>query len=357
MARPMGGAGISVQDAVKRYSSSDPPVLRELSMEIMPGEFVTLLGPSGSGKSTLLNIIAGLDSLSSGRLIVDGADVSGVPAHRRGFGMVFQSYALFPHLTVAENVGYPLRVRHYSASERASRVAQILRLVDLTPLADRRPGQLSGGQQQRVSLARAMVFEPKVLLMDEPLGALDRNLRQSLQHEIRQLQQRTMSTVVYVTHDHDEAMSMSDRIALLSDGKIVQMGTPDEIYSDPVNAYAARALGETSLLPVRVVRDDGPRKLLRLQGSDQTFSLCSQLRHTTGYLAVRPEAVTTSDSPGADLVGMVKSKAFMGSNWRYQIEIDGSILVAAFPATSARELREGDRIGVTLDKRAVRVVA
>ncbi len=241
-------SSISIQQVSKKYGSFT--ALDSVSLNIEAGEFVTLLGPSGSGKTTLLNIIAGFIPLDSGSVFFGNRDVSKLPPHRRDLGMVFQNYALFPHMSVARNVEFPLRARRFNAAERRERVELALNSVRLKGLGDRRIDELSGGQRQRVALARAVVFDPKIILMDEPLSALDKQLREDMQIELRQLHEKLGSTTVYVTHDQREALTLSDRIAVMKDGRLVQVGTPRELYEQPNSKFVAEFIGETSLLPV-----------------------------------------------------------------------------------------------------------
>src|SRR5258707_5897898 len=223
-----------------------------VAMEIRQGEFFSLLGPSGCGKTTTLRMIAGFDTPSIGAIRVDGADITHVPAHKRDMGMVFQNYALFPHRTVAENVAFGLRMRGLDKASIASKVKAALAMVELSGLEDRRPAQLSGGQQQRVALARAIVIEPTVLLCDEPLGALDKKLRQTMQFELKQLQRKIAVTLVYVTHDQEEALTMSDRIAVMNRGRIEQLGTPFDIYNRPATRFVSDFIGDSNLFDVTV---------------------------------------------------------------------------------------------------------
>ena len=239
------GAPIRIAGISKDYGSNT--VLDAVDLDIHAGEFLTLLGASGSGKSTLLNIIAGFIKPTEGRVEVDGVDLTKLPPHKRGLGMVFQHYALFPHMTVAENVAFPLKRQKVAKKDIATRVAEALDMVELGHMGKRKPTELSGGQQQRVALARAIVFRPRVLLMDEPLGALDKMLREQLQLEIRSLHKDMGITFVFVTHDQDEALTMSDRIALLRDGRIVQLGTPTELYDEPNGRYAAEFVGVSNI--------------------------------------------------------------------------------------------------------------
>ncbi|AYF97625.1 ABC transporter ATP-binding protein [Protaetiibacter intestinalis] len=240
------GTRIQLEHVTKDYGLAVPAV-DDITLTIEPGEFMTLLGPSGSGKTTTLNLIAGFETLTAGRIALNGADVGKLPPHKRDLGMLFQNYALFPHMTVAQNVAYPLRERRMPRAEIARKVAEVLELVQLTGRDDHYPAQLSGGQQQRVALARAIVFDPKALLLDEPLGALDRNLRGALQAEIRRIHREVGSTFVFVTHDQEEAMNLSDRIALFNQGRIEQVGSPEQLYRHPETLFTARFLGDSNV--------------------------------------------------------------------------------------------------------------
>jgi putative spermidine/putrescine transport system ATP-binding protein len=255
---------ISVRSASKRYGAS--LVVDDVSLDVAQGEFVTLLGPSGSGKTTLLNIIAGFTEPDAGSVHFGAEDYTRVPPHRRGIGIVFQNYALFPHMSVADNVAFPLKARRIARPEIAEQVAWALSLVKLEGFDGRRIDQLSGGQKQRVALARAIVFRPKLILMDEPLSALDKQLREHMQIEIRTLHERLGATTIYVTHDQREALTMSHRIAVLNQGRIVQLADPEEVYNYPADAFVANFIGEAALLPVERVDDHSVRlegRLLR----------------------------------------------------------------------------------------------
>jgi putative spermidine/putrescine transport system ATP-binding protein len=248
--RSLTGATVEFDAVCKSYGHA--AALQPTNLTVHNGEFFGIIGPSGSGKSTLLGIVAGFVAPSGGAVRVDGIDVVSLPPYRRHFGMVFQGYALFPHMTAGENIAFPLRMRRYSRTEITARVRRALEMVRLEGFADRHPAQLSGGQQQRVALARAAVYEPKLLLMDEPLGALDKNLREEMQEEIKHLQATLGATVIYVTHDQHEAASMSDRLAVMRDGRLEQIGEPRQIYEQPRNEFIATFLGEASILPVDV---------------------------------------------------------------------------------------------------------
>src|SRR5215203_566187 len=241
-----GKGALGLRAVTKRYGAER--VVDGVTLDILPGEFFSLLGPSGSGKTTTLMMIAGFATVDEGAVMVDGRDIAGAPPQRRGFGMVFQNYAIFPHLNVFENVAFPLRARRLPAEQIRERVAWALGLVRLERFGDRFSRQLSGGQQQRVAIARAIVFDPRVVLMDEPLGALDKNLRYQMQVEIKDIQRRLGMTVVYVTHDQEEAMNMSDRIGIMNGGRVEQVGTPLANYEEPANIFIARFLGQANLI-------------------------------------------------------------------------------------------------------------
>ncbi|MEO7548138.1 MAG: ABC transporter ATP-binding protein [Ramlibacter sp.] len=288
-------SSIQLVDVAKRWESTT--ALEEINLSIEPGSFCVLLGPSGCGKSTTLRIIAGLETASAGRVLIDGRDVTGLPPAERGIAMVFQNYALFPHLSVADNITFGLSVRKVPAQETARRLAETAELVGLTPLLQRKPSQLSGGQQQRVALGRALVAQAKVCLMDEPLSNLDAQLRQEMRTELRQLQQRLGLTVVYVTHDQAEAMSMADQVVLLNKGRIEQAATPRGLYARPATTFAASFIGTPSMNLLRLT--DG-----RISGSSVA---AGQDAH---WLGVRPEAV----SLGGQVAATVRSIEYLGAD-------------------------------------------
>ena len=315
---------IDLRGVTKRYGAER--VVDDVSLAIQPGEFFSLLGPSGSGKTTTLMMIAGFAGVDEGAIAVDGADISGMQPQHRGFGMVFQNYAIFPHLNVFENVAFPLRARRQPEAAVRERVTWALDLVQLGAFADRFARQLSGGQQQRVAIARAIVFEPRIVLMDEPLGALDKNLRYDMQVEIKEIQRRLGMTVVYVTHDQEEAMNMSDRIAIMNRGRIEQVGMPSEVYERPSNAFVGRFLGEANILDGTIDGLEGDCATLRIDG----LVLRAKVRDavTVGSRAslfVRPERVAIR-SPGAGersgnrVEGRVRRVSFLGNIVRYLVE-------------------------------------
>jgi putative spermidine/putrescine transport system ATP-binding protein len=324
------GTQIRLTDVTKDYGLTTPAVAN-VSLTIEPGEFMTLLGPSGSGKTTTLNLIAGFETLTEGSIALNGADVSSLPPHKRNLGMLFQNYALFPHMTVAQNVAYPLRERKVSKAEIARRVAEVLELVQLPGRDDNYPSQLSGGQQQRVALARAIVFNPKALLLDEPLGALDRNLRGALQMEIRRIHREVGSTFVFVTHDQEEAMNLSDRIALFNNGHIEQVGSPEMLYRAPETLFAARFLGDSNVFDLAESSFD---TTAGWQG--ETWSVDPDTVadnpgvHSHAAIIVRPEDVfvareRASVPAGANTVGArVRDLEYMGSYRTALLDLGGS---------------------------------
>ncbi|MBV8411040.1 MAG: ABC transporter ATP-binding protein [Alphaproteobacteria bacterium] len=317
---PYRGA-IALRGIGKRYG--EDRVVDGLSLAISPGEFFTFLGPSGSGKTTTLMMIAGFASVDEGAIDVDGADLSAVPPQQRGFGMVFQNYAIFPHLNVFENVAFPLRARRQSEAKIRERVAWALELVQLGAFAGRYARQLSGGQQQRVAIARAIVFEPRIVLMDEPLGALDKNLRYDMQVEIKEIQRRLGMTVLYVTHDQEEAMNLSDRVAIMNRGRVEQVGSPSEVYERPANAFVGRFLGEANILEGVLERLDGDVATLRVGGLALRAVAREQVETGSRVsLFVRPERVRArSDADGNRLDGHVRRVSFLGNIVRYQVEV------------------------------------
>ena len=310
------GQSVSFRDVSRRYGSI--VAVQDVSLEVKAGEFVSLLGPSGSGKTALLMMLAGFERPDAGRIFVGTSDITHLAPNKREVAMVFQRYALFPHMTVAQNIAFPLRTRGVKSAEQAVRVRKALEMVQLAGYADRRPAQLSGGQQQRVALARAIVFEPTVILMDEPLGALDKKLRQHMQIEIKQLQQQLGATVVYVTHDQEEALTMSDRVAVMDKGHLVQMGAPRELYDRPETAFVAGFVGEMNFLHGRLMaeRDSAYRVVLPggslLVGDPGPAAKASK----RVLVAVRPERVQVAPGPARDgrLGGQVIQSVFNGAS-------------------------------------------
>ncbi|RUY33455.1 ABC transporter ATP-binding protein, partial [Mesorhizobium sp. M7A.F.Ca.US.001.04.1.1] len=294
---------------------------------VAKGEFLTLLGPSGSGKTTLLNVISGMQSPSEGRIFIDGRDVTMLPPSKRGIGMVFQSYALMPHMTVFENIAFPLQIRHVSKSDIRRRVNDVLGLVGLGRMGERKPRELSGGQQQRVSIARCLVYNPSLILMDEPLGALDKKLREQMQIEIKRLHLESGITIMYVTHDQEEALNMSDRIMLMNAGKIEQLGTPKELYSTPASQFAADFIGESSFLDAEVMTT-GPLGQVKLRSSETCFvRAIADPVGVQGKLLLRPESLRivadAESAPGHNrLKGRIRDTLITGSTTKHFVVLD-----------------------------------
>lgn len=308
--------------------------LEGTSIEIAEGEFLTLLGPSGSGKTTLLMAIAGLNDPDSGEIWIDSNLVTYTPPHQRGLGMVFQNYALFPHLNVYENIAFPLRMRKEADASIRQKVQRVLETVELPGVEDRLPSELSGGQQQRIALARCFVYEPSIILMDEPLGALDKKLRDSLQREIKHLHEGLGITVLYVTHDQEEAMVMSDRICLMNDGNIQQIGSPQDLYFRPESIFAADFLGESNLLTATSEKIDGDNIVLRCPDGRPIQGIASsslQMNQSVRYM-IRPENITVSKGAAGSenrATGKLKETIMIGQITKYFMELpDGSEMVA-----------------------------
>ena len=282
---------------VQKSYDGETLVVKDLDLDIGQGEFLTMLGPSGSGKTTCLMMLAGFETATHGEIRLAGRPINNIPPHKRGIGMVFQNYALFPHMTVGENLAFPLQVRKLPKAEIDAKVARALDMVQMGRFAGRRPAQLSGGQQQRIALARALVFEPELVLMDEPLGALDKQLREHMQYEIKHLHERLGVTVVYVTHDQTEALTMSDRIAVFNDGKIQQLAAPEDLYERPENAFVAQFIGENNRLFGTIEAIDGGVATVRLEDGNTcraTAVSCGDPGART-QLSIRPERVMVGD--------------------------------------------------------------
>jgi ABC-type Fe3+/spermidine/putrescine transport system ATPase subunit len=324
---------LSIRNVAKSFGKN--PVLRDISLQVAEGEFLTILGESGSGKTTLLRIIAGFESASSGEILMGGERLDNLPPYRRRVNTVFQHYALFPHLTVAENVGYGLKIARLPKQEVATRVEQALEMVKMTPYAASKPSKISGGQQQRIALARALVNRPRLLLLDEPLSALDANLRRQMQVELKSLQREVGISFVFVTHDQEEAMVMSDRIALLRMGELEQVASPREIYSRPATAYTAQFIGHTNLLSGEV--KDGVARC-------HSLSWRTGLRDGPGLFSLRPENIRLADTTGGPTAirfrGKVLRQAFHGATELLQVECPDGLVLSI--RTASRENWNGD---------------
>ncbi|MBD1552800.1 ABC transporter ATP-binding protein [Pseudomonas typographi] len=326
---------VTVENLQKRYG--DTAVFSDIAFSIAKGEFITLLGPSGCGKSTLLRCIAGLTGVSAGRILLDGQDLVPLAPQKRDIGMVFQSYALFPNMTVEQNVAFGLRMQKVATGPARERVAEVLQLVELDTFAQRYPHQLSGGQCQRVALARSLVTRPRLLLLDEPLSALDARIRKHLREQIRQIQQELGLTTLFVTHDQEEALTMSDRIFLMNKGQIVQSGDAQALYTAPVNAFAAGFIGNYNLL--------GSEDASRLLG-----------RAVPRSLAIRPEAIGLLADPGGD--GEITGHSLLGNVIRYRVRAQGVSLVVDVLNRSAADLYpNGQRVRLAIEPGELREVA
>jgi len=342
-------AYLDVRDVGKRFRETR--VLEGLGLTVRPGEFVSLLGPSGCGKTTLLRIIAGLISADRGRIMLDGADITRVPAHKREIGVVFQSYALFPHLTVAENVAFGLKARRTPAAEIASAVSRALALVRLSELADRSIFALSGGQQQRIAVARALAVRPKLLLLDEPLSALDRKLRETMRMELRHLLRDLGITAIFVTHDQDEALVMSDRIAVMNAGRIEQLGTPNAVYTEPATPFVLDFVGMSTRLRGTVAGASG-EELAVDTAVGRIRARGRVLPGTAVVVAVRPENLHLGPGrAGENAVDLkVRDPVFLGSKLILHFHApEGDQAVAELPAVAAQHLTPGDNVTVSWD--------
>jgi putative spermidine/putrescine transport system ATP-binding protein len=328
-------------------------VVKDLNLEIRRGEFLTMLGPSGSGKTTTLMMLAGFETPTHGEIVVDGVSLNQVPPYKREIGMVFQNYALFPHMTVSENVAYPLKVRRMAKPEIARRVDRALAMIRLQDCAARRPGQLSGGQQQRVAVARALVFDPKLILMDEPLGALDKNLREQMQYEIKHLHEELGLTVVYVTHDQHEALIMSDRIAVFSEGRIQQVAAPKVLYEQPESAFVAQFIGENNRIAGSILEMNGRLCTVSLNGGGIVKALAVNVggKGKNTVLSLRPERVLIDPADGVCenvFSAEVEEVIYIGNSTRARLSTCGSsdFVVTLQNSAEGRQLARGEAIRV-----------
>lgn len=313
-------------DVTKSYDQKTL-VVKGFNLDVAKGEFVTLLGPSGSGKTTVLMLLAGFESVTGGDILVNDVPVTRTAPYKRNIGMVFQNYALFPHMTVAENLAYPLKVRKMGRADADARVAEYLNLVELGAFGDRHPAQLSGGQRQRVALARALIFEPTIVLMDEPLGALDKKLREQMQFEITQLHTKLGFTVIYVTHDQTEALTMSDRVAVFNEGVVQQCAAPNVLYERPQNAFVADFIGENNLIPGKIVSVSNGQVRVRIAGGQEVTTAVADVTETDAdcIVSLRPEKIfAKSERNGHDNAIKAKflTRHYVGDFIRYFFELD-----------------------------------
>ncbi len=352
-----------LKDISKKYfpgTEKEISALDRLNLEVRKGEFLTLLGPSGSGKTTALRIIAGLEAPSEGQIFLEGRNINALAPHKRSMPMVFQSYALFPHMTVFENIAYGLRARKMSREVIRNDVAMACQVVNLVGLENRFPSELSGGQQQRVALARTLVLKPHIILFDEPLSNLDVKLRIQTRTEIKRVHRMLGITVIYVTHDQSEALSLSDRIIVMNRGEMIQSGSPEEIYNSPATPFVADFIGNTNFLTAVIEEIEGHRISLRLQEKLLVLKVEKHARYfhegEEVYLSIKPEAVSISRQPG-DYCAVVDVKSFLGSHTEYRVEFDGSFLNIHKPNTGPdrHNFLPGEKAYLSFDKTQLRL--
>jgi spermidine/putrescine ABC transporter ATP-binding subunit len=328
--------------------------LKDASLQLAQGEFFTLLGPSGCGKSTLLLSIAGFVKPSAGTISLQGQNMTNMPPNKRDMGMVFQSYALFPHKNVFQNVAYPLQIRHRPKDEVASRVKDMLELVALDHAGERRPHKLSGGQQQRVAIARALSFSPRLLLLDEPFGALDKKLRDQMQIEIRHIQRASGATAMFVTHDQEEAMAISDRIAVMRKGRIEQVGTPEDIYQSPGNAFVADFVGGANFLEVDIYNDEENADTCTVKYRDEAIENIPKpdwliRRRDRGVLFARPEHLSLTATEATEgVVGQVEDHVYLGTTRKFKVRLPDGLLIEAVQAAGADRIESGRAVRIEM---------
>ena len=349
-------------DKVDKSYDGKVLVVKDLNLDIAEGEFITMLGPSGSGKTTCLMMLAGFETPTNGEIYLDGNPISNIPPHKRGIGMVFQNYALFPHMTVYENLAFPLKVRKFSKDETDKKVEKALSMVSLSGFGSRMPGQLSGGQQQRVAVARALVFDPAVVLMDEPLGALDKNLRESMQYEIKHIHESIGVTVVYVTHDQSEALTMSNRIAVFNDGKVQQLSSPDKLYEEPVNSFVAEFIGENNTFQGEVTDISNDKCKIKLETGDEILANPIRIKSKgeKSIVSLRPERAIIDPNEKMDnkFTGKIEEVIYHGDHTRVRLNLlDNKEFILKVPNSSARmDIKLGNDIKVgwnSFDARAL----
>ena len=339
-------------DKVDKSYDGKVLVVKDLNLDISEGEFITMLGPSGSGKTTCLMMLAGFETPTNGEIYLDSNPISNIPPHKRGIGMVFQNYALFPHMTVYENLAFPLKVRKVSKDEIDKKVDKALSMVSLTGFENRMPGQLSGGQQQRVAVARALVFDPAVVLMDEPLGALDKNLRESMQYEIKHIHESIGVTVVYVTHDQGEALTMSNRIAVFNDGKVQQLSSPDKLYEEPVNSFVAEFIGENNTFQGEVSDiSNGKCKVKLKEGEIVANPINVKAKGDKTTVSIRPERALINPSQKMDnnYKGKIEEVTDHGDHTRVRLNVLGnSDFILKVPNSSQNiDIKLGNTINIS----------
>ena len=363
----MGGniqtTAIKIEKVKKQFGIGESAVtaLTDITIDIFDNEFFTLLGPSGCGKTTLLRMIAGLESVTAGTIFLYGQEIKDLSANKRPINTVFQQYALFPHMTVLQNIGFGLKMLGKSKSEIIDRSEKMLELVQLGQFGDRRPSQLSGGQQQRVALARALAPSPKVLLLDEPLSALDLKLRQAMRVELKQIQEETGITFVFVTHDQEEALTMSDRIAVMSNGELQQIGSAQEIYEQPRNQFVAGFIGETNLFDVIIEDIQEDQAICRIGGACISCTVTgSAVKGSTRQISIRPERLSFTSSPeDGHITGVVERLTYLGTDTQYLVQLDDGTIITVRSQNaheSGLNVRPGERIGLELGKGGARLL-
>ena len=352
----MSTAALSLLGVTRRFSAASAPAVDELTLDVQQGELLALVGASGSGKTTTLRIIAGHELPDAGRVLLDGRDITALPPRQRGFGMVFQHYALFPHMTVGENVAFGLEARGVPRAERRERAARALANVGLANAASRQVQSLSGGEQQRVALARALIIEPKVLLLDEPLSNLDPTLRRSTRDELRAMLHRLGVTAVFVTHDQEDAFAVADRVALLERGRLLQVGRPEELYDRPATRSVAEFIGRATLVPARV---DGDRAVVTIGGVAREVRAISENeggeRSASAYAVLRPDALDmVAPSASSDWKGTIIERRFAGALLAYRVKLADDVEVEVHTTERGREI--GEAVAIRIAREPVAVV-
>ncbi|MFC3286113.1 ABC transporter ATP-binding protein [Litchfieldella rifensis] len=345
---------LRLESLTKRYGTAN--AVEDLSLDIAQGEFVSLLGPSGCGKTTTLQMIAGFVEPTRGRILMNGDDITARKPNQRGIGIVFQSYALFPHMTVAENVRFGLEMRQVPVDECHRRVAEALELVRLDHLDDRYPRELSGGQRQRVALARALVIKPPLLLLDEPLSNLDAKLRENMQIELRAIQQQVGTTTLMVTHDQSEALSLSDRVVVMNQGRVVQVDDPFNAYERPNDTFVSSFVGKTNLLAGDIGSVQDGNASITLGDYTLEMPFAGDLHSNRIQLSIRPEKLELTDSDNGHLQGKVRTRLFLGNHWLYQIDSSAGELLVTLPNLGPTDFTVGDEVGVRWQPGAVRIL-
>ena len=341
-------------DRVQKSYDGETLVVKDLNLSIGQGEFLTMLGPSGSGKTTCLMMLAGFETATHGEILLQGKPINNIPPHKRGIGMVFQNYALFPHMTVAENLSFPLEVRGLGKSDREAKIKRALDMVQMGDFGGRRPAQLSGGQQQRIALARALVFEPELVLMDEPLGALDKQLREHMQFEITNLAHNLGITTVYVTHDQTEALTMSDRVAVFDDGRIQQLDPPDTLYEQPKNSFVAQFIGENNTMEGVVTKITKDACVVQLDGGELIDAVPVNVDKVGDrtLVSIRPERVEYNKDRLAGDAHTLKAEVlefiYMGDIYRTRLRVAGNseFIIKTRNAPDQRRLKPGEQIEI-----------